>query len=70
MCYFTDINFFSFFMNCSELEQLQNEKRKALVEHETAKLKEIDERLQQELREWKAQLIPRKQVSKINFRIL
>ncbi|XP_055855631.1 serine/threonine-protein kinase 10 isoform X3 [Episyrphus balteatus] len=44
-----------------ELEQLQNEKRKALVEHETQKLKEIDERLQRELREWKEQLVPRKQ---------
>lgn len=44
-----------------ELEQLQNEKRKALVEHETAKLKEIDEALQRDLREWKARLIPRKQ---------
>lgn len=46
-----------------ELEQLQNEKRKALVEHETTKLKEIDERLQHELRDWKAQLIRRKQVN-------
>ncbi|XP_055907611.1 serine/threonine-protein kinase 10 isoform X2 [Eupeodes corollae] len=44
-----------------ELEQLQNEKRKALVEHETHKLKEIDERLQRELRDWKEQLVPRKQ---------
>ncbi|XP_055703156.1 serine/threonine-protein kinase 10 isoform X1 [Phlebotomus papatasi] len=47
-----------------ELEQLQNEKRKALLEHETAKLRECDEALQRELREWKAQLLPRKQ--KIN----
>ncbi|KAM7345226.1 sterile20-like kinase isoform 2-T4 [Cochliomyia hominivorax] len=44
-----------------ELEQLQNEKRKALVEHEHAKLAQIDERLKTELREWKDQLIPRKQ---------
>uniref|UniRef100_A0A0K8TN18 Putative catalytic domain of ste20-like kinase-like protein serine/threonine kinase n=1 Tax=Tabanus bromius TaxID=304241 RepID=A0A0K8TN18_TABBR len=44
-----------------ELEQLQNEKRKALVEHETAKLREIDEALQRDLREWKARLLPRKQ---------
>ncbi|XP_055371933.1 serine/threonine-protein kinase 10-like [Condylostylus longicornis] len=44
-----------------ELEQLQNEKRKALVDHETAKLRQIDERLQHELREWKAQLLPRNQ---------
>lgn len=45
-----------------ELEQLQNEKRKALVEHEHAKLAEIDERLKAELREWREQLVPRKQV--------
>ncbi|XP_073847033.1 sterile20-like kinase isoform X2 [Musca autumnalis] len=44
-----------------ELEQLQNEKRKALVEHEHAKLAQIDERLKAELREWKDQLVPRKQ---------
>ncbi|XP_053671494.1 STE20-like serine/threonine-protein kinase [Anopheles nili] len=44
-----------------ELEQLQNEKRKQLLEHETAKLRECDEGLQKELREWKAQLMPRKQ---------
>ena len=46
-----------------ELEQLQNEKRKALVEHEQAKLTDIDERLKAELREWKEQLVPRKQVN-------
>ncbi|XP_067628233.1 serine/threonine-protein kinase 10 isoform X2 [Eurosta solidaginis] len=44
-----------------ELEQLQNEKRKALVEHEQAKLTDIDDRLKAELRDWKEQLIPRKQ---------
>ncbi|XP_061394554.1 serine/threonine-protein kinase 10 [Musca vetustissima] len=44
-----------------ELEQLQNEKRKALVEHEHAKLAQIDDRLKAELREWKDQLVPRKQ---------
>lgn len=48
----------------SELEQLQNEKRKALLEHETQKLRECDDSLQRELREWKAQLLPRKQVTK------
>lgn len=45
-----------------ELEQLQNEKRKALLEHESAKLKECDEALQREMREWKSCLMPRKQV--------
>ncbi|XP_008546000.1 serine/threonine-protein kinase 10-A [Microplitis demolitor] len=44
-----------------ELEQLQNEKRKMLMEHETMKLKEQEETYTKELREWKAQLKPRKQ---------
>merc|ERR1719460_1165255 len=44
-----------------ELEQLQNEKRKMLMEHETQKLRELDEAYGQELRDWKAQLKPRKQ---------
>ena len=46
-----------------ELEQLQNEKRKMLMEHETQKLRELDEAYGQELRDWKAQLKPRKQVN-------
>lgn len=46
-----------------ELEQLQNEKRKMLMEHETLKLKEQEETYSKELREWKAQLKPRKQVN-------
>ena len=41
---------------------MQNEKRKALLEHESAKLKDCDEALQREMREWKAMLMPRKQV--------
>lgn len=45
-----------------ELEQMQNEKRKMLMEHETVKLKELDEAYSIELKEWKAQLKPRKQV--------
>lgn len=53
----------------SELEQLQNEKRKALLEHETQKLRECDDSLQRELREWKAQLLPRKQVMNLGQRI-
>ncbi|KAL8576294.1 hypothetical protein ACOMHN_006217 [Nucella lapillus] len=44
-----------------ELEQLQAEKRKLLMEQETAKIKELDEQYATELREWKAMLIPRKQ---------
>jgi len=50
------------YTHCRELEQLQNEKRRALVEHEQSKLSEIDERLKGELREWREQLVPRKQV--------
>ena len=51
-----------------ELEQLQNEKRKMLMEHETQKLRELDETYGQELREWKGQLKPRKQVkSKFHY---
>lgn len=48
-----------------ELEQLQNEKRKMLMEYETLKLKELEEAYSKELREWKAQLKPRKQVKDI-----
>ncbi|XP_046994651.1 serine/threonine-protein kinase 10 isoform X1 [Schistocerca americana] len=43
-----------------ELEQLQNEKRKMLMEHETMKLKEQEEGHSRELKEWKGQLQPRK----------
>ena len=50
-----------------ELEQLQNEKRKMLMEHETQKLRELDDMYGQELRDWKAQLKPRKQVRKKFF---
>lgn len=45
-----------------ELEQLQNEKRKMLLEHETLKLKQRDEAFSVELKEWKGKLKPRKQV--------
>jgi hypothetical protein len=44
------------------LEQIQNEKRKALMEHETVKLKLLEEEHNNEFREWKAHLKPRKQV--------
>ncbi|KAJ8317207.1 hypothetical protein KUTeg_005111 [Tegillarca granosa] len=37
------------------------EKRKMLMEHETTKIKELDEQYSNELREWKNQLTPRKQ---------
>ena len=54
------------FYTSRELEQMQNEKRKALLEHESAKLKECDEALQREMREWKSMLMPRKQVGESN----
>lgn len=41
---------------------MQNEKRKALLEHESAKLRECDEGLQREMSSWKNMLMPRKQV--------
>lgn len=50
-----------------ELEQLQNEKRKMLMEHETQKLKQLDEEHGGELREWKANLKPRKQKLEEDF---
>jgi STE20-like kinase len=50
-----------------ELEQLQNEKRKMLMEHETMKLKEQEEAYSRELKEWKSQLKPRKQQLEMDF---
>ena len=52
-----------------ELEHLQNEKRKMLMEHETAKLKELDESYSREFTEWKNNLKPRKQVRN-NFLVM
>ncbi|KAK0157745.1 hypothetical protein PV328_011445 [Microctonus aethiopoides] len=51
-----------------ELEQLQNEKRKMLMEHETMKLKEQEETYTKELREWKAHLKPRKQKLEVELK--
>jgi STE20-like kinase len=51
-----------------ELEQLQNEKRKMLLEHETMKLKQREEAFSRELKEWKALLKPRKQVSRVRLK--
>ncbi|XP_045489628.1 serine/threonine-protein kinase 10-A isoform X2 [Pieris rapae] len=44
-----------------ELEQYQNEKRKALMNHESNKMKAIEERYGLELKEWRATLGDRKQ---------
>lgn len=41
---------------------LQNEKCHLLVEHETQKLKELDEEHSQEIKEWREKLRPRKKV--------
>merc|ERR1712244_60477 len=50
-----------------QLEDLQNEKRKMLMEHETAKLKELDESYSREFTEWKNNLKPRKQCLEEEF---
>lgn len=42
---------------------LQNEKCHLLIEHETQKLKELDEEHSQELKEWREKLRPRKKVT-------
>ncbi|XP_045506048.1 serine/threonine-protein kinase 10-like isoform X2 [Colias croceus] len=44
-----------------ELEQYQNEKRKALMNHEGSKMKAIEERYAGELRDWRATLGDRRQ---------
>lgn len=41
---------------------LQNEKCHLLIEHETQKLKELDEEHSLELKEWREKLRPRKKV--------
>ncbi|XP_053320680.1 serine/threonine-protein kinase 10 [Spea bombifrons] len=46
--------------NARELQQLQNEKCHLLVEHETQKLKALDESHGQMLRDWREKLRPRK----------
>ncbi|XP_074866054.1 serine/threonine-protein kinase 10 isoform X3 [Carettochelys insculpta] len=48
--------------NANELQQLQNEKCHLLVEHETQKLKALDENHNQHLKEWRDMLRPRKKV--------
>ena len=45
-----------------ELEEIHKDKRKALTEHETVKLKLLEEESLDELNQWRAQLKPRKQV--------
>ncbi|XP_036754708.2 STE20-like serine/threonine-protein kinase isoform X2 [Manis pentadactyla] len=54
-------------VNVRELHQLQNEKCHLLVEHETQKLKELDEEHSQELKEWREKLRPRKKTLEEEF---
>uniref|UniRef100_A0A3B3VEV0 non-specific serine/threonine protein kinase n=1 Tax=Poecilia latipinna TaxID=48699 RepID=A0A3B3VEV0_9TELE len=53
--------------NIRELQQLQNEKCHLLIEHETQKLKELDEDHSVELKEWREKLRPRKKVDRLHF---
>ncbi|XP_037353870.1 STE20-like serine/threonine-protein kinase isoform X2 [Talpa occidentalis] len=53
--------------NVRELHQLQNEKCHLLVEHETQKLKELDEEHSQELKDWREKLRPRKKTLEEEF---
>ncbi|KGL90897.1 Serine/threonine-protein kinase 10, partial [Charadrius vociferus] len=46
--------------NVNELQQLQNEKCHLLIEHETQKLKSLDENHNQHMKEWRDKLRPRK----------
>jgi hypothetical protein len=47
--------------NINELKQIQNEKRRLLVETETQKLKELDESFKKKFDSWRDKLGPRKQ---------
>ncbi|XP_053305819.1 STE20-like serine/threonine-protein kinase [Spea bombifrons] len=53
--------------NVRELQQLQNEKCHLLIEHETQKLKELDEEHVLELKEWREKLRPRKKALEEEF---
>ncbi|TWW59427.1 STE20-like serine/threonine-protein kinase [Takifugu flavidus] len=53
--------------NVRELQQLQNEKCHLLIEHETQKLKELDEEQSLELKEWREKLRPRKKALEDEF---
>ena len=52
--------------NISELKQIQNEKRRLLVETEAEKLRSVDEGFKRKFEAWRAQLGPRKQVKAIS----
>uniref|UniRef100_A0A3Q2ZID0 non-specific serine/threonine protein kinase n=1 Tax=Hippocampus comes TaxID=109280 RepID=A0A3Q2ZID0_HIPCM len=46
--------------NIRDLQQLQNEKAHVLLENETLRLKQLDEQHNQQLKDWREQLKPRK----------
>ncbi|XP_050964963.1 STE20-like kinase b [Labeo rohita] len=54
-------------VNARELQQLQNEKCHLLIEHETQKLKELDEEHNAELKDWREKLRPRKKALEDEF---
>lgn len=53
----------SVLLTCTSWNMLQNEKCHLLVEHETQKLKALDESHNQNLKEWQDKLRPRKKVT-------
>ncbi|CAG05038.1 unnamed protein product, partial [Tetraodon nigroviridis] len=53
--------------NIRELQQLQNEKCHLLIEHETQKLKELDEEHSLEIKDWREKLRPRKKALEEEF---
>ena len=53
----------SVLLTCSAWNMFQNEKCHLLVEHETQKLKALDESHNQNLKEWRDKLRPRKKVT-------
>uniref|UniRef100_A0A8C1KBV6 non-specific serine/threonine protein kinase n=1 Tax=Cyprinus carpio TaxID=7962 RepID=A0A8C1KBV6_CYPCA len=55
--------------NARELQQLQNEKCHLLIENETQRLKAVDEQHNQQLKEWREHLKPRKKDSQMNRKL-
>ena len=51
----------------SELKQIQNEKRRLLVETETQKLKDLDDSFKKKFDSWRDKLGPRKQASQVDL---
>lgn len=51
----------------TELEQIHRDKKKSLMEHETVKLKMLEDEHKEELKQWKSQLKPRKKVKLEHF---